>query len=103
MVSEQPQPSDLDRFHFAIHDGKADDCPECRHSTVQGAHHAPLKQLDDLAILAELLAAFEPGSEDYEGFLPELVAAAVAYGKAIGEWRQVWEYGDHDCKGKDCL
>ena len=102
MTSDPKEPSDVDRFHFAFHDGKADDCPGCRDSTVQGARHAPLKQLEDLAFWAELLAPFGPSDGDYKENLTGLIEAAVAYGKAISEWRLVWEYGTHKCPGKDC-
>ena len=102
MTSDQKEPSDVDRFHFALHDGGADDCPECQCSTVQAARHAPLKQLEDLAMCAELLAPFEPGDGDYEPNLLSLIEAAVAYGKAISEWRLIWEYGTHKCPGIGC-
>ena len=102
MTSDQKEPWDADRFHFAFHNGNADDCPECQSSTVQGARHAPLKELEELAIRAALLAPFVPSDGDYKENLPRLIEAAVAYGKAISEWRLIWEYGTHECPGIKC-
>ena len=111
MTSDQKEPSnkglsDDDRFHFAVHDGNADDCPECQCSTNPSARHAPLNELEELAIRAECLAPFVSSDGAYDGDyqenLPGFIEAAVAYGNAISKWRLIWEYGTHTCPGINC-
>ena len=105
MASDERKPNDLTRFHFAVHDGALDGCPECRDSTVEGACNAPIELLESLSTLAESVAIYscDPESPDYRLLLTELVPAALAYGKALEDWRALWEYGNHVCGGAECF